>query len=141
MESEQRVIAEIGENLAEVRVGLSVVGDGLEPAELTQLFQCEPVSMFKKEGRGLWITDVVGQEPDELFMSLLDRIRAESIDWAMLLAKYRVKLHLSLHVTRYGQGFSLSCACIARLGQLANAGVALDVNVYPEDDDDFTNPA
>ena len=132
--------------IARVRASLRVLGDGLEPDEVSALLGRPPTRQHRKgdkiEGRadaveptGAWILDSGLSEKVELeehIEVLLGSLSNDSDEWASLTARFSASIHCGLFLDQYNEGFELS----PRIAQaLAERGLVAAFDIYSGDPD------
>lgn len=131
------------------RVGLSLHGEALDPAEITRLLGVEPTRAHRpgearsSRGRaappwraGTWVLDLKGaapRGPEQLLGELLDRLPSDPRVWEALRARHEVRLGLAVYLDDWNRGFSLEPALLQRVAAL---GLGLDVEIYGALDQD-----
>lgn len=127
-----------------VSVSLRVVGDTLDPAEVTRLFGIEPdFSARKGEERqqragtvvqriGVWSrrarpAAAPEWDLDGTIMALLAQFPADLATWQDLGSRYRVDVFCGLFMGRENQGAGLTPTT---LQALAERSIALDLDIY-----------
>jgi hypothetical protein len=130
-------------------VSLRILGDDLQPAEITQLLNCEPThSQIKGEiirhasGRerlvkfGGWWLDASRAEPEDLdgqIRWLMSQVSDDLGIWQHLTTSYDVNLFCGLFMQSGNDGLSLSPETMLVLGK---RGIELDLDIYGPDDEE-----
>lgn len=133
--------------IARVRASLRVLGDGLEPEEVSALIGRTPTRQARKgdkiEGKkgdaveptGSWILDSAlsgGTEIEEHIEVLLASLSNDMDEWASLTSRFSASIHCSLFLDQYNEGFELS----PRIAQaLAERGLVAAFDIYSGDAD------
>lgn len=134
---------------------LRLFGDDLDPEEVTRLLGCPPTSS-QKEGDiirhktdggehvapyGKWLLQEDECCPGDLdgqIQRLLGRVSAESSVWHDLVSRFRTDLFCGIFVQQWNEGFSLSPAVLAALG---NRGIELDFDIYIDSKPETQRPS
>jgi hypothetical protein len=133
-----------------VRVCLRVLGDELDPQEITKLLGRKPTrsgkkgdSVLRPNGKssrrrrnGAWLLDVTPKPDatvDAALTELLSKLPEDSDTWLSLTRRFQVELLCAITVRGIDQGFVLSPDI---LQQVAGLGVSLGVEVFIETDDE-----
>jgi len=134
--------------IGRVRASLRVLGDSLEPEEVSALLGRPPTRMHRKgdpiagkaggdqvEPTGAWILDSGLSEKAELeehIESMLGTLTNDSDEWDSLLARFTATVHCSLFLDRYNEGLELS----PRISQaLSERGLVIAFDIYSGDAD------
>jgi hypothetical protein len=132
--------------IARIRASLRVLGDGLEPDEVSALLGRPPTRQHRKgdkiEGRsdaveptGAWILDSALSERVELeehLEVLLASLSNDMDEWASLTDRFSASVLCSLFLDQYNEGFELS----PRIAQaLAERGLVIAFDLYSGDAD------
>ena len=132
--------------IARVRASLRVLGDGLEPDEVSALLGRPPTRQHRKgdklEGRpdaveptGAWILDSALTEHVELeehIEVLLGSLSNDMDEWSQLTGQYSASIQCSLFLDQYNEGFELS----PRIAQaLSERGLVIAFDIYSGDPD------
>ncbi|HEY1813556.1 MAG TPA: DUF4279 domain-containing protein [Kofleriaceae bacterium] len=135
----ERVIAEVGGGVDEVRVALGIYRRDLEPAAITALLGCEPTRSHRRDDapmrgpafeQGAWILSIDGKAPvgpDELVRQLLARLPSTPAVWAELRATCQLHLSVALFVDAWNRGFELALETSC---QLVERGIPIGFSVY-----------
>lgn len=131
--------------IARARVSLRVLGDGLEPEEVSALLGAEPSRSHHKgdpvpahrgsgvERTGAWILDSALPEKAEIeehLEALLARVTHDPDEWLNLTERFSATVLVSAFLDRYNEGFELS----PRLSQaLAERGLVIAFDIYSGD--------
>ena len=122
---------------------LRIIGDDLDPKEITQLLGCEPTSKQIKGERlvgkntqhsrtastGRWSLSAAAREPEDLdgqIAELLSKMTADLEVWKSISARYRVDLFCGLFLAGSNEGLSMSPQALAALG-LRHIELGLDI--------------
>lgn len=132
--------------IARVRASLRVLGDSLEPDEVSALLGRPPTRQHRKgdkiEGRtdaveptGAWILDSglsERVEVEEHIEVLLASLSNDSDEWASLLDRFSASIQCGLFLDQYNEGFELS----PRIAQaVAERGLVIAFDIYSGDPD------
>jgi hypothetical protein len=139
-ERKARVVAAAGGLVDETRVTIGIHGDDLDPDEVTALLRCPPSHSHRRGElrprdlapwpRGAWLLSVEDKAPaapDHLLAVLLDRLPADPPLWAMLRARFDVRLGFGLFQGAWNRGFDLSPEVLKRV---VDVGLGLDFDIY-----------
>jgi hypothetical protein len=138
----------LGGDVDEVRVTISVTGDELDPDAITKCLGVEPTFALRKGERrmsgsreivqrtGVWNLDA--PESSEWVLSdaiilLLDRLPPPGDVWDQLARKHHLRVFCGLFMGSWHQGCSLPPKL---LGELAARHLELDLALYGEATDD-----
>ena len=110
--------------IGRVRASLRVLGDSLEPEEVSALLGRPPTRMHRKgdpvpgknvsdavEPTGAWILDSGLSEKAELedhIEALMSKLSNDADEWESLLARFSATVHCSLFLDQYNEGLELS---------------------------------
>ena len=136
---ERELASELDDDLdlpdGEVTFTLWVQGDELDPDDVSRRLGCAPTSAHRKgethriwpsppgapmpppRVTGTWLLEAVGDstlQADELIESVLGRFPSEPAFWQPLHRDFTVMLHLAARTARWGTGFRLAPAPLAR---------------------------
>jgi hypothetical protein len=123
---------------------LRIVGENLDPDEITALLGCAPtrgerkgdVLTSKTTGRsrtvkvGAWCLDASDREPEDLdgqISELLGKLTPSTDVWQSIADRYRVDLFCGFFMHATNEGVEISPASLAALGQ---RGIVLGLNIY-----------
>jgi hypothetical protein len=123
---------------------LRIVGESLEPDEITALLGCAPtrserkgdVRASKTTGRsrtlklGAWCLDVSDREPEDLdgqISELLSKLTPSIDVWQSIAERYRVDLFCGFFMHATNEGVEISPASLAALGQRK---IVLGLDIY-----------
>jgi hypothetical protein len=135
-----------GGDVDDIRVSLRVIGDDLDPDEVTRLLGVEPSTAAKKgrlrEGTksqtpqraGIWTLDLGKSREwllEDLITAVLDRVPVSLEVWRQLGARYKIDLFCGLFLERWNRGVDLSPGLLHRI---AERGLALSFDIYCDDD-------
>lgn len=116
----------IGGPVDKIKVGLRVIGDSLDPNEVTKLLGCEPT-----KAKGNWIldgklppTDDFEVQIENLLASVTDDLSA----WKALADKYRIDIYCGLFLKDINRGCDLSSKIIKALSE-RNISICFDIYV------------
>lgn len=132
--------------IARVRVSLRVLGDSLEPEEVSALLGRDPTRCHRKgdpmgsggssvEPTGAWILDSTLSEKEEIedhIESLLSSVSNDPDEWEQLTNRFSASILCSTFLDQYNEGFELSPR-IAR--SLAERGLVTAIDIYSGDAD------
>lgn len=126
----------------ETRVTLRVMGDDLDPDEITTLL-CHPPTSSQRKGDirgsghvlsfGMWRLHVDDSIPGNLerqIDGLLSKLTPDIGRWRFLNARYRIDLFCGLFMRQGNEGLSLSPVLLARV---AERGISLGLDIYDPD--------
>lgn len=133
-----------GGDVERVRVCLRVLGDDLDPTEITRLFGCEPTQSGRKgepylqEKRlrrtGVWILDYT-PGPDatvgEAITAILVQLPQDAGLWRNLGQQFKIDLLCDVTVRGVNQGFVLAPEVLKSIAAL---GIPLGVDIFTEAD-------
>ena len=133
--------------IGRVKASLRVLGDSLEPEEVSALLGRSPSRMCRKgdplagksgdqvEPTGAWILDSGVSEKAELeehIEAMLSTLTNDTDEWDSLLARFTATVHCSLFLDRYNEGLELS----PRVAQaLSERGLVIAFDIYSGDAD------
>ena len=132
--------------IARVRASLRVLGDALEPDEVSALLGHEPTRCHRKgdkcgphgasiEPTGAWILDSRISEKSEVedhVESILALLTSDCDEWASLTERFSASILCGVFLDQYNEGFELS----PRLCKsLANRGLVIAFDIYSGDAD------
>lgn len=122
---------------------LRILGEELEPDEISRLMQCQPDVAYKRGDTlttstgservasfGLWSISVKDRIPADLEAQVRELIRPE-VDlstWLEISARFRVGVFCGLFLSGGNEGLSLSAAT---LKLLSDREIGLDFDIYP----------
>jgi hypothetical protein len=132
--------------IARTRASLRVLGDTLEPEEVSALLGRPPTRQRRKgdkiEGRneataptGAWILDSNLSERVELeehVEVLLGSLSNDMDEWSSLTDRFSASMHCSLFLDQYNEGFELSPRVTRAL---ADRGIVIAFDIYSGDAD------
>ena len=124
------------------RVSLRLIGDELDPAEVTNLLGCAPTFSCRKgdvhllrdgleriEKSGVWVYETregVG-DVDRQAMELFDRLTSDAEVWSELSEKYYMELLCGLFMEASNEAVSISPMV---LRSLSERGIELVMDIY-----------
>jgi hypothetical protein len=123
---------------------LRIVGDNLDPDEITALLGCAPtrserkgdVLTSKTTGRsrtlklGAWCLEASDREPEDLdgqIAELLDKLSPSMDVWQSIAERYRIDLFCGFFMRETNEGVEISPASLAALGQRR---IVLGLDIY-----------
>ena len=132
--------------IARVRASLRVLGDALEPDEVSALLGHEPTRCHRKgdkcgpqrgsiEPTGAWILDSRMPERAEVedhVESILALLTSDADEWASLTDRFSASILCGLFLDQYNEGFELSpriCKAVA------SRGLVIAFDLYSGDPD------
>jgi hypothetical protein len=132
--------------IARTRASLRVLGDTLEPEEVSALLGRPPTRQRRKgdkiEGKseataptGAWILDSNLSERVELeehVEVLLGSLSNDMDEWSSLTDRFSASMHCSLFLDQYNEGFELSPRVTRAL---ADRGIVIAFDIYSGDAD------
>jgi hypothetical protein len=132
--------------IGRTRASLRVLGDTLEPEEVSALLGRQPTRQRRKgeaiEGKsaslaptGAWILDSTLSERVELeehIEILLGSLSSDLDEWASLTDRFSASLLCSLFLDQYNEGFELSPRVTRAL---AERGIVIALDIYSGDPD------
>jgi len=135
--------------LSKTKASLRVMGDDLNPSEISELLGCEPTrKMIKgqpfswnKQGKprlaksGMWRIEAAEKIPgnlDEQVNELLGKLTSNLDVWRSLSMKYKIDIFCGLFMESSMEGISLSSDSMLALGQ---RGIEIDFDMYCPDED------
>lgn len=139
-------MAQINKSVATLRI----FGDGLIPAEISELLNCAPttsqrkgeVIVGKRTGieriarTGMWSLHSEDQEAADLdrqIEEILARLTADIESWQTLTRTYRMDLFCGLFMQRANEGLDISSGSLLALGM---RGIAMKLDVYGPDQEE-----
>lgn len=131
---------------------LRIIGDDLDPAEISRWLGVSPTFSQKKGelivGRrtkrvatiGIWSLRATELEPadvDAQIKEILDRLPADLSVWQYITGEYRIDLFCGWFLGNYNEGISISPESMIALG---SRGILLDMDIYssPEEDEEHS---
>ena len=140
-------MAQVHQSVATLRI----MGDDLDPTEITKALGCEPTEGQRKGdvlvGRdtgieriakfGKWHLDASDQEPEDLdgqISELLRRLTPSLDVWKFLGTRYRIDLFCGLFMQQTNEGLVLSPESLKALGE---RGIELGLDIYSPTREDF----
>lgn len=132
--------------LARSRAALRVMGDDLEPAEITALLGAPPTASQRRGeelvGRrttriarfGMWrlvADETEPADPDRQVAQILDQLTSDLPTWQALASRFEIDLFCGWFLERSNEGISLSPATLRALGE---RGIELGLDIYSGDD-------
>jgi len=136
----------VGGPIERAKVTLRVIGDELDPDEITNLLQCEPTSKARKgdmvaaDGKGPQRVSPIGrwslhsEEPEDLaledqVLKILSRVAEKREVWERLTQQYKVDLFCGVFLNEgtWNRGFSLSPTV---LKELAARNLEIGFDIY-----------
>jgi uncharacterized protein DUF4279 len=123
---------------------LRICGEDLDPDEITALLGCTPSSSERKgdvftsktSGRsrtaklGAWRLDTSDREPEDLdgqIDEIVSKLTPSIEVWQSIAARYRVDLFCGFFMRETNEGFEISPASLAALGERR---IALGLDIY-----------
>jgi hypothetical protein len=141
-----RPILEAGGPIDESGATLVVLGEELDPDEVTALLGVQPTHAFRQGDRpgprsppsrhGGWMLEVRGQAPDGpevQLRKLLMQLPTSDAIWRELRERYRVNVSFGLHMEAWNRGFTLDPVDLGRIGRM---GVPMGFDIYADLEDD-----
>src|SRR5438046_9667433 len=135
-----KVVGEAGGLIDETHVTLAVLGDDLDPDEISTLLRCKPTSAHRRgdptprSGRsyakGAWLVSMRGKapiEPEQLLTALLAMLPSDPAVWDGLRQRFTVQLLFGLFLGAWNRGFDLSPAVLERVLKI---GTPLGFDIY-----------
>lgn len=144
---------ELGGPLSRLQVALRVVGDGLDPDEITRMLGVTPRVALRKgesvrrggrshpQGTGVWsygLTEDASPEweLEDAIVALLGRLPSDLELWRDIASRFAIDMFCGLFMGSENQGAGLSPSTL-RL--LSDRGIRLDLDIYgPPPDDGAT---
>jgi hypothetical protein len=137
-------------SLDHTAASLRIIGDDLNPAEITQLLGHEPTNAETKGQEivgsatgniriarsGSWRLNAVKQSPGDLdaqIREILSKLTDNLNVWKNLAGKYRMDLFCGLFLKGVNEGASISAESLASLG---NRGIEIGLDIYAGDTSD-----
>jgi hypothetical protein len=134
----------IGGPIGRIKVSVRVIGDDLDPAEVTRLFGVEPTFAARRgearerHGRpivqrtGVWFHALTVDPTEEWELAdavdtLLARLPADPAIWRALGSRYQLDVFCGLFLRSENQGADLPPATLAAL---AERGLTLGLDIY-----------
>ncbi|MGN6579882.1 MAG: DUF4279 domain-containing protein [Bordetella sp.] len=131
-------------DLLKTMASLQVIGDDLDPDEITRLLCCAPTAyqskgderVGQKSGRtyiaefGSWSLRAPEQQPGNLNAQISWLMTAVTDDldaWQSIAARYRTRLFCGLFMNQWNDGQSISAALLLALGARR---IELDLDIY-----------
>ena|SRR6185312_3769094 len=134
---ENEIVA--GGEVDQVRVSLRIIGDDLDPDEVTRVLGVEPSAAIRKGERrpggrvqrtGVWRLSLPHSREwvlEDAITTLLAALPSDLAVWQALGGKYRLDVFCGLFLDQWNRGADLSPAV---LRELAERGLALGLDVY-----------
>lgn len=129
--------------LFETAAALRIMGDDLNPDEITSLLECEPDRFGKKgdktplkngreriERTGIWGKNTPRTQPgnlDSQIAALLDSLTADLSIWSNLSSRFEVQIICGLFLKKGNEGLYISAETTRLLGA---RGIAMDLDIY-----------
>lgn len=129
--------------LARTVATLRVIGQDLDPGEITRLLGCRADRAYARGDtidadrrnqqtarHGLWMIHAAPREPGDLdgqIAELLARVTGDLDAWAAIRARHRIDLFCGLFMSDLNEGLVVSAASLVALGA---RGIELDLDVY-----------
>lgn len=124
--------------------GLRIIGDELDPSEITRLLGVNPTKAFRKgeiehirpDGTpryartGRWRLDANRREPEDLeaqVFEILSRITDDLEVWRDLATRFKIDLFCGIFLDGSNDGLPLSHNALLALGQ---RGISIDLDIY-----------
>jgi hypothetical protein len=135
------VIGEAGGIVDESRLSLWIVGEELDPDEISRLLGCAPSDSHRRGDprrsgtpwpKGAWMLSVRGKSPmgpEQLVHLLLARLPTDETLWSDLRRRFRVQLWFGIFTERWNRAFELSPDAIRRIGSF---GLTVVFDVYAD---------
>ncbi len=129
--------------IARTVVSLRIIGDDLDPDEITQLLGCAPDSSHCKgdvlrsgarRSFGAWRLEAPPSEPENFdgqIAELLKRATGEIARWSEVSHRFRIDLFCGGFMEESNEGFSLS---VKTLRSLADRGIEFVLELYAPDE-------
>lgn len=131
-------------NLRETMASLQVIGDDLDPNEITRLLCCNPTASQSKGDKrigkntrrtsiaafGSWQLKSPEQKPGDLDAQITWLMTAVTDDldiWKSIATRYRVRLFCGLFMAQWNDGQSISAASLLALGA---RHIQVDLDIY-----------
>jgi len=122
---------------------LRVIGDDLDPTEITALLGCEPTSkqikgetiigkstdLARTASFGRWSLKAAAREPEDLdgqITELLSNTTSDLKIWKSIADRYRLELFCGIFLSGSNEGLSISPSALASLG-LRHIELGLDI--------------
>ncbi len=131
----------VGGAVDRIRISLRVIGDDLDPDEVTRLLQCQPSRAYRKGDiipapykriahTGVWKLE--GQEPeiynlDEQLNTLLASVTSNLEVWKNLTNRYNANIFCGLFLGDFNRELALSPQSMKAL---ADRGIYIDFDIY-----------
>ncbi len=128
-------------------VSLRVIGDSIDPVEVTALLRAKPTYAYKRgstrltalgkevaNSSGYWSLAAQEQVPEDLnsqITEILGKLTQDLQVWQSLSARYRIDLFCGLFMERSNEGLSLKPATL-RL--VAERGIEIGIDLYAPDE-------
>jgi len=120
-----------------------MVGDTLDPDEITRLLECSPTDAYRKGDilsmpsgreftapRGYWSLDASDSEPGDLnsqIVEIFDKLPGVSSVWESLGKSFELRLNCGLFTREWNESIAISSENLACLG---SRGIALTFELY-----------
>lgn len=131
-------------NLRNTKASLQIIGDDLNPNEITRLLCCTPTDSQSKgdervgkrsghthiAGFGSWSLKAPEQQPGDLDAQINWLMAAVTNDldtWQSIAARYRIRLFCGLFMDQWNDGESISAASLLALGA---RHIQMDLDIY-----------
>jgi hypothetical protein len=122
---------------------LQIIGDTLEPDEITQLLGCSPTDSYRKgellrtpSGReltaqsGQWTLNARESEPGNLngqITEILDQLRGDFSAWDIIGKKFQARIYCGLFTREWNESIEISPGTLACL---SSRGIELTLELY-----------
>ncbi len=138
-------MAELSRSAASLRI----MGDDLDPEEITRMLGCQPSCrqikgeelVGRKSGTiriakfGMWRLESISLEPgniDAQIQELLGKLSPSIETWREISTRFEVDLFCGLFMVRSNEGISISAKSMTDLGR---RGIELDLDIYGATED------
>jgi Domain of unknown function (DUF4279) len=145
-------LIKVGGLVSASTAGLRIIGDALEPEEITHLLRCSPsesrrlgdLIIGKKTGQqrlaktGIWRLQVEDRKPaniDAQIEEILDQLTKDIAVWSNLASRFKMDLFCGLFLNSSNEGVGISPLSMVELGK---RGIELGFDIYgPAFDDEL----
>lgn len=136
----------VGGAIQDSTVSLRLIGDDLDPEEVTRLLGCAPTRAWRKgdvreysrgqvaQRTGVWYlasdTDR-SVPPEEQVRALVAQVPADPAVWEALARRFHIDVFCGIHLDEWNRGCGFGPDLLRRLGEMK---AALDLDIYGPDE-------
>ena len=149
---DEKGMIRVGGPVSRTVASLRIVGDEVDPDEISALLNCEPTKSHRKgdtkvgtstgkkyiKGFGLWslaASETAQQDLDKKIVDLLDQVTGDIQVWRTITSRFSADVFCGLFMDRSNEGLGISPSTIERLGA---RGIKLSLDIYgPEFNEDL----